>query len=122
MPGLSISALMAFCPTFVALILRQREHGRGSVLGLLRRSDDFRRMPPVGSMGPARMFSVTLTSLAIFLAFLVAAFGEELGWSGYVLEPLQKRLNALQAGLISGVASVLAIYGPSTLSNARDQR
>jgi hypothetical protein len=44
MPGMSISALMAFCPMVVALILRQREQSRGGALCLLRRSGDFRRI------------------------------------------------------------------------------
>ena len=30
-------------------------------------------------------------ALAMFLAFCLAALGEELGWSGYVIDPLQER-------------------------------
>jgi len=42
----------------------------------------------------------------MFLAFFVGALGEELGWSGYMLDPLQKRWSALQASLLLGLAGV----------------
>ena len=45
-------------------------------------------------------------SLFMFVAFLVLALGEELGWSGYVLDSLQKRWSALQSGLILGAVGV----------------
>ncbi|MBC7703363.1 MAG: CPBP family intramembrane metalloprotease, partial [Rhodoferax sp.] len=44
--------------------------------------------------------------LLMFAAFFVGALGEELGWSGYVLDPLQQRWSALQAGLILGAVAV----------------
>ncbi len=47
-----------------------------------------------------------LSTLLIFAVFLVLGLGEELGWSGYVLEPLQKRWTALQSGLILGAVGV----------------
>ncbi len=47
-----------------------------------------------------------VSALLMFVAFLVLAFGEELGWSGYVLDPLQERWSALQSGLILGVVGV----------------
>ena len=34
-------------------------------------------------------------ALVLALAFFVAALGEELGWSGYVIDPMQKRWGAL---------------------------
>jgi membrane protease YdiL (CAAX protease family) len=36
--------------------------------------------------------------------FFVAALGEELGWSGYVTDPLEERWDALRAGVILGIA------------------
>ena len=39
----------------------------------------------------------------MFLAFFVAALGEELGWSGYVIDPMQDRWNALQASILLGL-------------------
>ena len=50
---------------------------------------------------------VTFTPAAapgLFAAFLVAAIPEEIGWTGYATEPLQKRYGVLVAGLIIGAA------------------
>jgi hypothetical protein len=44
MPGLSMSALMAFCPLMAALILVHREDGSAGLTQLLRRSFDFKRI------------------------------------------------------------------------------
>ena len=43
-----------------------------------------------------------------FLVFFIGAIGEEVGWSGYAIDPLQGRWGALQASLILG--SVWAIW------------
>ena len=39
----------------------------------------------------------------MLLAFFVAALAEELGWSGYVIDPMQDRWNALQASVLLGL-------------------
>jgi membrane protease YdiL (CAAX protease family) len=44
----------------------------------------------------------------LFIAFFFAAAGEELGYTGYAVDPLQSRWNALTAGLIAG--SIWAIW------------
>lgn len=41
---------------------------------------------------------------ALLAVFLVAAAGEEAGWTGYATGPLQERKNALEAALLLGVA------------------
>ena len=51
---------------------------------------------------PTPQFTV-LAALALFLAFFIAALGEELGWSGYVIDPMQDRWGALQAGVLLGL-------------------
>ncbi|PWB83638.1 MAG: hypothetical protein C3F11_05595 [Methylocystaceae bacterium] len=38
-----------------------------------------------------------------FLVAVVAALGEELGWSGYVIDPSQDRWNALIAAVLVGL-------------------
>ncbi len=43
MPGLSVSALMTFCPLAAALILVHREDGVSGQVKLLRRAVDFKR-------------------------------------------------------------------------------
>jgi membrane protease YdiL (CAAX protease family) len=128
MPGLSVSALMALCPMAAALFLVHRESGSQGVIELLRRSFDFRRieakrwlvpvlllMPGVSVMvyGLMRwadlplpdMQITALSALLMFLAFFVGALGEELGWSGYVLDPMQNRWGALGAGCVLGVVT-----------------
>jgi membrane protease YdiL (CAAX protease family) len=129
MPGLSVSALMTCCPMLAAMILVHREQGRLGLTALLRRSFDFRRiqqkawlapvllvMPGVSVMVYALM-DLTGTPLPewqvepgmwllLLLVFFVGALGEELGWSGYILEPLLQRWNALQASLILAAVGV----------------
>jgi hypothetical protein len=51
---------------------------------------------------PAPRFTL-LATLVMFAAFFVAALGEELGWSGYAIDPLQARWNALEAALVLGL-------------------
>jgi uncharacterized protein len=47
--------------------------------------------------------TVLAAVLVMSFAFFVAALGEELGWSGYVTDPLQVRWNALQVSLLLGL-------------------
>jgi membrane protease YdiL (CAAX protease family) len=96
------------------------------VAALLRRSVDYRRsrakiwylaavllMPVVtalayGIMRLARQplaipqFSVVGTPV-LLLVFFIAALGEELGWSGYAIDPLQARYGPLLAAVILGI-------------------
>ena len=130
MPGLSASALMVFCPMAAALILVYRENKAEGVTELLGRSLDFKRikakrwyvpilllMPGInvvvyglmrwmGMPLPAPQVSV-LPALLMSLAFFVGALGEELGWSGYALDPMQDRWSALRAGVTLGVVAVI---------------
>ena len=39
----------------------------------------------------------------LFIAFFFAAAGEELGYTGYVTDPMQVRYNALTASIIIGL-------------------
>ena len=39
----------------------------------------------------------------MFLVFFIGALGEELGWSGYVTDPMQARWSALQASILLGL-------------------
>ncbi len=54
---------------------------------------------------PAPQLSV-LAALLMFVAFFVGALGEELGWSGYVLDPLQERWTAFEASIVLGLIGV----------------
>ena len=130
MPGLSASVLMAFSPMAAALILVYRENKAAGVMELLARSLNFKRikakrwylpilllMPGVsvvvyglmhwmGMPLPAPQVSV-VPALLMLLAFFVGALGEELGWSGYVLDPMQARWSALRVGVTLGLVAIM---------------
>lgn len=131
MPGLPIAALMFFVPGLAGLILAWREGGVARAGALARRAVDFRKIRPLAWLAPilllmpavgAAAFAVTrmagapipapriefLPTLGLCLVFLVAAIGEELGWSGYAIDPLQKRWGALTASLMLG--AVWAVF------------
>ena len=127
LPALPLSALGVVCPAAAAAILSYRENGTRGVRDLLKRSVDFGRvkskawylptillMPLVslaaygvmrvmGAPLPAPQITAAKT-LGLFLVFSVGAICEELGWSGYAIDPLQERLGAFWASLIVGVA------------------
>ncbi len=130
MPGLSVSALAAFAPAAAALVLVHLNKKSAGMLALLKRSFDFKRihdkswlllvlflMPAVslavfglmrlmGMPLPAAQFQL-LPALLMFIAFFVGALGEELGWSGYALDPMQERWGALGASLLLGLVGIL---------------
>ncbi len=126
LPGLPLSALMVVCPAIAASILGYRKMKIPGVIGLLKRSSDYKRirrkiwylpiiflMPAatvlayslmrlIGLPLPAPRFPV-VTAVAMFLAFFAAGLGEELGWSGYVIDALQARWSALEASILLGL-------------------
>ena len=124
-PGLPVSALMAFCPLIAAAILVYRKDGTAGVSALLRRSFDYDRIAakvwylPIFLLVPGLLVAAyglmrwlqmplpeprfsALGALVLFVVFFVAGLGEEVGWSGYATDPLQKRWNALAASLVLG--------------------
>ncbi len=126
LPGIPVSAFSAFCPLIAALILIYRENKSVGMTKLLKRSIDYKRikakawyapiflfwpgvmvlsygvMRLMGSPIPAPQISVLAALIGSLVAFIFA-LGEELGWSGYVIEPMQDRSNALQASLLLGL-------------------
>ena len=129
MPGLSVSALAAFAPMAAALLLVHLNKTSVGMRALLKRSFDFKRikskrwlvptlllMPAVSLMvyGVMRWTGMPvqpaqfhlLPALLMFLAFFIGAVGEELGWSGYALEPMQERWGALGASLLLGLVGI----------------
>ncbi len=131
LPGLPVAALMACCPMIAAMILVYRENKTAGVIALLKRSFDFKRIRskiwyvPILLLVPAlsalslEVLRLTgtpvpdpqiavLPTLLLCAIFFVGALGEELGWSGYAIDPMQDRCGALKASLILGV--VWAVY------------
>ncbi len=125
LPGIPIAALGTFCPMAAALILVYREHKRAGVIALLKRSFDYKRIKDnrwyvpillimagvmlssfvvLRFMGvPVPLPHITILSvLVLCLGFFFGALGEELGWSGYALEPMQARWGALKASFMLG--------------------
>ena len=131
LPGLPVAALATVCPALAALILVYRENRAAGVTVLLKRAFDYKRittkvwyapilllMPVVmvlsfgmmrltGTVVPEPVIS-GLSTLILCIVFFFAALGEELGWSGYAIDPMQNQLGALQASIVLG--SVWAVY------------
>ncbi|MBW4621698.1 MAG: hypothetical protein KME17_20330 [Cyanosarcina radialis HA8281-LM2] len=134
LPGIPVSALGILCVVGAASILVYRENGFAGIAELLKRSFDFKRvrakiwyvpiillmpcimvlsyvlMRSMGVLLPTPQFSSTKT-IALFVVFFIAALSEELGWSGYAIDPLQARWGALQGSLLLGAI----VWGPRTL-------
>lgn len=126
LPAIPVSARGFLCMVGAASILVYRENGLLSVAELLKKSFDVKRvraklwyvptillMPCImvlsyvamrlmGAPLPVPQFSF-VTTIALFIAFFVAALGEELGWSGYAIDPLQDRFGALCGALLLGL-------------------
>jgi uncharacterized protein len=125
LPGLPISALGAFTPALAALILSYKHAGLSGFLQLLRRSFDFRQIKnkswliviflinpavAVSAYGIMRVTGVSLPGAApltlsvfpFFVLLFIPALGEELGWTGYVTDPLVTRWGPLSASLLLG--------------------
>lgn len=140
MPGLSVSALMTFCPAAAALILVHKDNPAHGVRELLRKSFDFQRiadkrwyapilllMPcvSVSVYGLMRLRGIPLPGLHIsvvpallmFLAFFIGALGEELGWSGYALDSIQNRWSSVEAGIILGLVGSIWHLVPLMLAH-----
>lgn len=133
------SILMVINPLIVASLLTYRERGTDGIRLLLKRSFDFRRirrriwyLPIIFLLPMATLVSfgwmiatgassenLQIPSLipVLFLVFFIAAMGEELGWSGYALEPLQDRWGALLAAIIIGIVWALWHLVPYALAN-----
>ncbi|MDA8368309.1 MAG: CPBP family intramembrane metalloprotease [Nocardiopsaceae bacterium] len=117
----------AFMPLVAASILTYREEGGAGVKRLLRRAVDYTRITrktwflPVllltpaislATLGITRLIgwefqaqprlALSMMLLAV-IAFLVAAAGEELGWMGYAIDPMQQRWSALTSAVLLGL-------------------
>jgi membrane protease YdiL (CAAX protease family) len=124
---LPVSSFIWVCPVIAASLLAYREGGTAGVAALLKRGVDVRRitekiwyvpilvlpgiyvltygvMRMMGLPLPTVQFSL-LAGLGWLVGYLLAAECEELGWTGYALDPLQERWTALQAGLILGAVT-----------------
>jgi len=114
-----------FVPLIAASILVYRGEKMDGLKRLLSRTFDYKRIRnkiwylPIIFLMPALYFltygvmrliglpvsitwAVPLLTPLIFLAFFIAAAGEELGYMGYMIDPMQNRWTALTTCLIMG--------------------
>jgi membrane protease YdiL (CAAX protease family) len=125
--NLPISMLAFVNPVIAASILSYRRYGAQGVKELLKRNFDYRRtekaiwhvptlllvplvyflsfviMVLVGSPLPETVDVPFLLTPILFALFFVGAACEELGWSGYAIDPLQNRWGALAGAIIVGL-------------------
>lgn len=124
--GLPLSALMTFCPMMAAGILVYRKQKMQGVKQLLKQVFDSKKinnkkwfLPIVFLLPILASFSywyvkftgallplppLSLLSVCIFfIAYFIGAVGEEIGWSGYIITPMQNKYGALRASIIVGI-------------------
>jgi CAAX protease family protein len=121
-PGVPFSGFGVLLPAATAAIFLYRERGWGGVAALMKtlRIGPKIWLLPAALTVPAilllsylvlRLSGVAVpppemslpSILGLAVAFLVGATGEELGWSGYVSEPLQARFGFLPAAVYLGL-------------------
>ena len=123
--NLPISALMLLCPMAAAIILTWKKDSIRGVILLLKCIFDFKKIQNRIWYLPFLLLIPTIMLLAfgvmhalqipipkqnmplidavlLFLLFFISAIGEEVGWTGYVTDPLQNRFGTLKAALIIG--------------------
>ena len=122
---LPISALQAIVPLVAAVLLTSRNEGALGVRRLLGEGIDPTGIRP--AWYPAVLLTAPLVILAPYLVmkavgrplpspeidvlaaivlpvlFLISAYTEQVGWTGYLTEPLQRRHGALNASLLIGL-------------------
>lgn len=142
-PGVPASAIIAvLCPVAAALALSYIEGGRAMVFALLARGDDLDRLPSrwwIGGLlllhpsmlllhygiltfagGTLPPLSLAPSHIAILFAlFLIPAWGEEMGWTGYVTAPLRNSLGAVGAAITLGAVQAAWHVG-ALISVGRD--
>lgn len=127
-----------FSPMVAGSILVYREEKLSGVKNLLKRAFDYIKITekvwyaPIIFLMPfiyvltyvimlliglpvPTVWNPPLQTPLIFIAFFLAAAGEELGYSGYVTDPMQVRYTALNASLIIGLIHAVWHF-PSMLS------
>ena len=137
-PGFNLYQLPLALSAVTAFILIYREAGSAGVIALLKRTYDFRNIkskiwylpmlliyPSMGFIAylvlrfsgtsiPPPQFS--LATLLGLIAIFFMTYGEELGWTGYLIDPMQERWSALRSGILLGVVWAV-IHAPTFFIN-----
>lgn len=137
---LPASALAAFNPLIAAIILAYRQGGLMSVWSLFKRVSDYHKIKnkiwylpalflypliTVLSYGVMRLAGLPLPDPQIpwlaapvyFFVFFIFAIGEELGWTGYIFDPMQECWGALRASILLGAVWALFHLVPDIQNN-----
>lgn len=124
--NLPASAFGFFVPSLAAAVLLYRQSGLTGVREFLQKAWDYRKVKnkiwylPAMLLAPVTyVLSYVVMRLAgsplpdpqvpwrampvYFVAYLIGSAGEELGWTGYAIDPMQKRWGAVKASFILGV-------------------
>lgn len=125
--NLPVSALTAFIPMIAACILSYKQDGFDGIQALLKKAWDADKIKdktwylPILIVPPliytssfailrfARLplpdsINIAVFMLPVFFAmYWITGAGEELGWSGFAIEPMQNRWGPLKASFILGV-------------------
>lgn len=135
--------LAAFTPLIAACILVYKEEGRNGVMNLLKRIFDFSRIKRrtwyvAIVFLPALMFFLIyvimhmkrlplptelhipfLSMPFLFVFFFLGAVGEEVGYMGYAVDPIQKRWSALSTSIFIGLPWAIWHY-PSMIQQGHN--
>lgn len=121
-----ISALMVLCPMLAAIILTTKPWKKEDLRILLNRILDVNKIRNKWWLLVATIFipvlmflsylvmihfhidlpkpEIKISSVVIFACiFFIGSIGEEVGWTGFVTDPLQQRFGAWNAALIIGI-------------------
>ena len=135
--------IATFIPLIAASILVYQEEGTVGVKSLLKRIFDFSKikqkiwyLPVIFLMpliylliyGVIQLFGLPLPvgvetpflqNVLISVAAFIGATGEEVGWSGYAVDAMQKRWSALTTAIAIGLVWAIWHY-PSMIQQGRD--
>jgi len=134
--------LAAFTPLIAACILIYKTDGKTGVLKLLSKIFDYRKinlkwwlvilvLPIIifssiylllvgnGHSIPNKWIISIYSVPLLFIFFFLGAVGEEVGYMGYAVEPLQRKYNALWTSIIIGIPWIVWHY-PSMLQQGRN--
>ena len=123
---LPISALMFFCPMLAAIILTNKNGKNGALKLLLKRIFDVKKIKNKWWLLPAVLLIPVLiyftylvmiflhlalpkpeiklsTTLIFALLFFIGSIGEEVGWTGFITDPMQQRFGVLKTSFILGI-------------------
>ena len=123
---LPIAALMSICPLLAAAILTYKKSKIEGLKNLVKKVTDAKKIQhtiwylviiflmPItailsywylkirGELIPQSAISL-LSLIIFFVVYFIGAIGEEVGWSGYIIQPLQTKYGALKASIFIGV-------------------